>query len=133
MTVRYTYDEKENFILTTFSGILTDEDLETQAKAVAADPRVRPGAREIVDLRAVEQVEASTESIGFIIVMDKEHRDKFEGMKTAIVAPRDLLFGLSKIFEVLSEVENAPSTVKVFRTMPEARNWLGIREHHAVP
>ena len=133
MTVEYIYDEKENFIYTKFSGIITDEDLENQAKAVAVDPRVKPGARELVDLRAVDSVEASTETLGFIIFTDKEHRKKFEGMRIAIVAPRDLLFGLSKIFEVLSDVENAPSEINVFRTMAEAKRWLNIQQKHPIP
>jgi len=133
MTVSYTYDEKENFIYTKFAGVLTDDDLETQVKAIAADRRVRPGAREIVDLRAVESVEASTESLGYIIFMNKEHRERFEGMRMAIVAPRELLFGLSKIFEVLSDVENSPSTIKVFRTISEAEKWLGVTHHNFIP
>ena len=126
MTVEYTYDEETNFIYTRFSGVLTDDDLEIQARAVAGDPRIKRGARELVDLRAVEKIEASIESIGIIICLDIENRDKFEGMKTAIVAPGDLLFGLSKIFEVRSEVQGSPSTINVFRTMDEAKGWLGI-------
>lgn len=133
MTVTYTYDGKQNFLYTKFTGAITDEDLESQAKAVAADPRVKPGVRELVDLRAVDSVEASTESLGVIIFSDKEHREKFEGMKIAIVAPRELLYGLSKIFEVLSDVENAPSTINVFRTMAEAKEWLHISEYHNIP
>lgn len=132
MSVSYTYDEKENLIYTKFTDVITDEDLEKQAKAVAADPRIKPGLRELVDLRAVDSVEASTETLGFIIFTDKEHRDKFEGMRIAIVAPRDLLFGLSKIFEVLSDVENAPSKINVFRTMREAEEWLQIKEHKTI-
>jgi hypothetical protein len=126
MSVEYTYDEKANFIYTQFSGILTDEDLERQAKAVADDPRIKPGVRELVDLTGVEKVEASIESVGIIIQFDIANREKFEGMRTAIVAPADLLFGLSKIFEARSDIQNAPSTINVFRTMMEAKEWLGI-------
>lgn len=133
MAVTYTYDHKENLIYTKFSGVITDEDLRQQAKAVAADPRIKPGVRELVDLRSVDSVEASTETLGFIILTDKAHRDKFEGMRIAIVATRDLLFGLSKIFEVLSDIENAPSEVNVFRTMAEAKEWLQVIERQNVP
>ena len=49
------------------------------------------------------------------------------GQKTAIVAPRELLYGLSKIYEVLYELSQAPADIKVFRNIGEARKWLGLK------
>jgi len=133
MTVTFKYDEKENFVYSKFSGILTDEDLEEIAKALAAEQRVKPCLRELVDLRAVDSVEASPESLGTIIHVNIEHREKYEGKKIAIVAPRELLYGLSKYFEVISDIDNAPFAINVVRTMAEAREWLHISEHHNIP
>ena len=127
MSVEYKYDEENNFLYSRFYGVLTDEDLRSQAQAVADDPRVQQGVKEIVDLRGVDSVEASTDSIGVIINIDKEHSEKLAGQQTAIVAPRELLYGLSKIYEVLYELSQGHANVKVFRDIGEARKWLEVK------
>lgn len=126
MSVEYKYDEESNFLYSRFYGVLTDEDLKQQAQAVVDDPRIRPGVKEIVDLRGVDSVEASTDSIGAVINIDKENIEKLAGQRTAIVAPRELLYGLSKIYEVLYELSQGPANVKVFRDIGEARKWLDL-------
>lgn len=127
MSVEYKYDEEKKFLYSRFYGVLTDEDLRSQAQAVADDPRIQPGVREIVDLRGVDSVEASNDSIGVIINIDMEHSEKLAGQKTAIVAPRELLYGLSKIYEVLYELSQAPADIKVFRDISAARKWLELK------
>ncbi len=126
MSVEYKYDEETNFLYTKFYGVLTDEDLRSHAQAVVDDPRIKQGVKEIVDLRAVDSVEASTDSIGVIINIDMEHTEKLAGQRSAIVAPRELLYGLSKIYEVLYELSQGPANVKVFRDIGEARKWLDL-------
>ena len=132
MTVSYTYDEKENFVYTKCSGVLTDQDLEEFAKAMAADPRIKTDLRELVDLRAVEEVKASTDSLGFMVHINIDNKEKYLGKQIAIVAPRELLYGLSKYFEVISHIDNAPFKLNVFRTMAEAKEWLHISKRHPI-
>ena len=126
MSVSYTYEEDTHYLYTKFYGVLTDADLQGHAQAVVDDPLIKGEIKEIVDLRDVESVEATTDSISEIINIDKLHIDKLSEQKTAIVAPRELLFGLSKIYEVLYELADAPARVKVFREINEARKWLGL-------
>ena len=133
MPVSYTYDEEENFVYTKASGELTDDDLKGFAEALAADPRIKPGLRELVDCRAVDSVKGSTDALGYIIHININNRKKFEGKRIAIVAPRELLFGLSKYFEVISHIDNAPFRIEVCRTVSEAREWLGIKEPTQAP
>lgn len=133
MPVSYTYDEKDNFVYTKASGVLTDDDLKGFAEELAADPRIKTGLRELVDCRAVDSVKGSTDVLGYIIHINISNRHKYEGKRIAIVAPRELLFGLSKYFEVISHIDNAPFRIEVFRTISEAREWLGIKESTKTP
>jgi hypothetical protein len=41
-----------------------------------------------------------------------------------MVASRDLAFGLARMYESLRA--EAPERIKTFRTMEEARAWLGV-------
>ncbi len=47
-------------------------------------------------------------------------------MRTAVIAETDLLYGFARMYQSLTEVRDAPSTVEVFRTEIEARKWLGL-------
>ncbi|MCG8619557.1 MAG: hypothetical protein MI802_25325 [Desulfobacterales bacterium] len=126
MPYKYNVSCKENIIYTRFYGVLTDADLVGQAKDAAANDLIRPNFREVVDLSQVREIKATKHSLDEIIISDKAHDEKIKGLKTAIVAPTDLLYGCSRMFGILTDVNYAPSTVQVFRTHDEARDWLQI-------
>ena len=132
MTIKYTYDEKENFLYTKCTGDLTDQDMKDFADQLAADPRIKRGMREIVDLRAVDSLKASTKSLGYMVHVNIDNREKYEGKRIAVVAPRELLYGISKYFEVISHIDNAPFRLEVFRTMAEAKEWLQLESYQHI-
>jgi hypothetical protein len=55
----------------------------------------------------------------------KENRP---GGKTAVVAPDDLRFGMSRMAEAFAEIEKLPWEMKAFRSMDEAIDWLNSDE-----
>ena len=126
MSVEYTYDEENNIMYTRFFGVVVEKDLGDQAEAVAADPRIKPELRELVDLSGIEDIQGDQKALETNIRIDIHHSEKLAGMRTAIVAPTDLLYGFSRMYQSLVEVRNAPSTVEVFRAEKEAREWLGL-------
>jgi hypothetical protein len=128
MPIEYTYDEVNNVLYTRFYGVVVDSDLQDQGNAVGADIRVKPGMRELVDLSGVEEIKASVSGLERNIQIDSRHREKLAGMRTAVVAQTDLLYGFARMFQALSELRDAPATVEVFRTDAEARKWLGLED-----
>ena len=46
------------------------------------------------------------------------------GGRTAIIASRDLEYGMNRVSETLAEIEDYPFQVKTFRTAEEAEAWL---------
>jgi len=128
MSVEYTYDEDRNVLHTRFFGAVTDKDLRDQAAAVASDRRVRYGVRELVDLSGIDEIDGSPSTFEDVIHSDRVHAGKLEGMRTAIVAPTDVLYGLSRMYKALAELMESPATVMTFRTVQEAEDWLGLRD-----
>ena len=51
-----------------------------------------------------------------------------EGGKTALVAPTDLGYGLSRMFQIMADTEDFPFNINVFRTLKEANQWLLEKE-----
>lgn len=131
MSVEYTYDQKRNVLYTRFFGVVVDQDLRAQAVAVAADTRIRPGVRELVDLDGIEKVEASPTSLDDNIHIDVTNREKLAGMRSALIAKSDFLFGFARMYKSLAEIEGSPIAFEVFRTVSEARNWLGLDDDDA--
>ena len=126
MSVEYTYDEENNIMYTRFFGVVVEKDFRDQAEAVAADPRIKPNMRELVDLSGIEDIQGDQKALETNIRIDIHHSEKLKGMRTAIFAPTDLLFGFSRMYQSLVEVREAPATVEVFRTIEKAREWLGL-------
>lgn len=125
MPIEYAYDERRNFLQTRFFGTITDEDIRKHSEAVAADPRIRLGLRELVDLTDIEEIRASSASLELIIKIDMAHSDKFADQRTAIIAPTNLLFGYARMYQTMVDLQNSSSKIGVFRTPEEAKKWLG--------
>ena len=50
---------------------------------------------------------------------------RLEEGKLAVIAPRDLLFGMARMYEMLRD--DSPVEVRVFRERDEAESWLAGR------
>ncbi len=48
------------------------------------------------------------------------------GGKTAIVAPADLEYGISRMLSTFGELIDLPLDTQVFRTLSEAAKWIGV-------
>lgn len=46
------------------------------------------------------------------------------GGKGAILAPKDIDYGMGRVFQVFSEFENFPLEIEIFRDMNAAKKWL---------
>ena len=78
------------------------------------------------DLRAAVARAISSGQVEQIARLLDEYRGRSKGVKTAIVTPTDLNFGLSRMLISLMQIreERYPVFMKVFRTMDEALSWL---------
>jgi hypothetical protein len=51
-----------------------------------------------------------------------------KGCKAAIVAPKDLEFGVGRITQSFGQNEQLPYPIMAFRSMDEAKQWLDKEE-----
>lgn len=66
----------------------------------------------------------STEDIRSISHVPRKSLELREGGKTAIVAPDDLAFGLSRMYQSNPLPEDLPFEIQVFRESEAAHQWL---------
>jgi len=74
-----------------------------------------------VDLSAITR-----EGIERIIQTAKKNTGKRKEGKTAIVGSKDIEYGLARMYEAYTGLENLPYEYKIFKNVDEAKEWLGI-------
>jgi hypothetical protein len=120
LAVTYTIDPRNRLVQSHASGLVTAEDFLEHGKRLAEDPAFDPSFDQILDLREATQVELPTPALKGMASL----RLFTAGSRRALVASRDLAFGLARMYESLRA--DAPESIKAFRTMEEARAWLGL-------
>ena len=78
------------------------------------------------DMREASARKLSSRQVEQIALLLEEYGGRSKGIKTAIVTPTDLNYGLSRMLISFVEIreEHYPVLMKVFRTMDEALSWI---------
>ncbi len=118
MPTSYRIDKSLGLVFTTAQGVLTGQDILMHLKSLRENPDFDPSYDQLVDFRDVTEIPISA---GKMKAISTHH--VFNG-RGAVVAEKDIGFGMMRMYEVLSKFE--PDQFKVFRNMAEARRWLGL-------
>lgn len=78
------------------------------------------------DFRQAEITDLPIEKMYQILTIGKKLAEARKTGKTAIVVSNDLGFGLARMYEAYSEIEVFSTEIRAFRTIEQARAWLGI-------
>jgi len=84
----------------------------------------QPTENVLWDLTKITETQLTSEQVGTIADFDLRYKGTRPKGKTALVAPKDEVFGLSRMFGTLSEVKNIPFQMNIFREMEKAYQWL---------
>lgn len=120
MPITYRVDAGEALILTTATGTLSDDDILAHKRALLDDPSVVPRMAELSDVRGVTELAVTTDGIRMFTSFDRANA-RPDG-RLAIVASEDFTFGTARMYQMGGAEDN----VGVFRTVEEARDWLGL-------
>jgi len=108
-------------------GVLDDEAFIALFTEVLHHPDYRVGMKSLLDFRRVTQFDLTGQGIrtlaGMVVSRLNSHAVPWQ---TALVAPQDVAYGLSRMYQILRE--GSMSQVEVFREFSEAWRWLGLPE-----
>jgi hypothetical protein len=124
MPITYRIDEAKGLVLTTATGALTDADILGLKARLAADPRWSPGMREQTDVRGIDRLEVTTEGVKRMVSWDAAAGPALRSYRLAIVAPRDEVYGMARMYQMLAD--SSVPNVGVFRDLAEAEQWLDV-------
>jgi len=120
MPITYRIDRERSRIVTTCAGDVTLPEVMAHFDQLQKDPEVTPRLNVLLDLTRqtsvpmAPQIQAAADRVGLVTNV------VFEAC--AIVASREALFGMARMFEVLARGHFA--VLKTFRNREEAEEWL---------
>ena len=121
MPVPYLIDQASRIIRTRCVGNVTFDEVMNHFRILADDPaclnylNVLLDLTEMTSLPESKQLRSVSDQIGSV-------REAVQFGACAIVAPNDVLFGLTRMFSVFAE--NRFRVIQVFRKLDEAEVWL---------
>jgi hypothetical protein len=118
----YEIDVQRAIVLSRAWGRVLGEEFVDHQKRLRRDPDFKPHFDQLWDCRDVESTQASAEDMRELAA----NNPFTGGSRRAVVAPSNAVFGLSRMFEILTE--DTQDEFKVFRDWDEARSWLGLDE-----
>ena len=104
-------------LVVTLAGLVTRTELDAFSDKVKRDPAVDPTWPALVDASALNPGAITTE-----MLRARANRVRANPVRVAIVAPADAVFGLARMFQMMSEGRG--NYIEVFRGRPEAMAWL---------
>jgi hypothetical protein len=126
MPHHYTIDEAENILYLTSSGTAELDGINAMMERIAADPRVSPATRVLVDARELE-LDLPTAQLEKIA---QWHASELGAARTsAIVIRPGLGYGLARMLSALSESRGA--RLAVFTGYDDALAWLRAQPRDA--
>ena len=127
MPITFHFHPEANLVIAVHVGTVADDEFLSSYKALYEDPRFDLSSDRLVDLRRTDSSARSTAALrAFAAFAREKHRDTTPRPRFAVIAPRDLSFGLARMYEVFGE---GPETeFVVFREADAALAWLRLPE-----
>ena len=124
MPVTSQIDTSLGVVFSTLQGVVTQEDILAQIERFNTDPAFQPSFDHLVDTRSTTRFDVSGEGIRLVAT----HTAFNEKSRRAIVAVKDDIFGMARMYQLFREWSEKPDQVRIFRDMEEARRWLGFQK-----
>lgn len=122
MPFQYQIFPQLNFATGSFFGAISGQEILSVGQQLILDPNWENGFRVLFDYSDVTNINIDSSDIRRIVAQDQTNLSAFNHCRIAVVAPHDLVFGMARMWELLSENNNL--TAAIFRDSLSAMAWL---------
>jgi hypothetical protein len=123
MPVTYVIDSSRKLIRTKCAGDVTLAEVIDHFRQLVRDPECPEYLDVLLDLSEETSLPSTSELVAVAYEIRRVRQKVRFGM-CAVVAQRDALYGMLRVFEVVAQ--DYFGAIHVFRTHEEAETWLGI-------
>lgn len=127
MPISFHFKPEYNVVICRHVGTIDDQEFINSYHSLFEGDSFDPAMDLVVDLRQADSSKRSQEAIQEFAKYLKDWMQKTEKRsRVAVIAPRDVSFGLARMYEAYAEPAHREFTV--FREENAALEWLGIPE-----
>jgi hypothetical protein len=124
--IQFSYDRGMGIRTATYRGVIDDASLLRAYRELIVQPDFDPSAHDLADLRGVQKINLTPEGmreLGLLLSGGGSKPRPAQVSALAIVANTPVSFGLSRMYELLTE-SYLPKETCVFSELEEAVAWL---------
>jgi len=121
MTIRTVRYETVNLIIYTVTGLVEEDEMH---QALESQSEFEPTLHIMWDMSLADVAHVTPEILRRFVKRTAQLRDRHKGGRIAVIAPKDLQFGMARMSEAYTEMESAPFSFRAFRSRDEALQWL---------
>ena len=123
MPIKFHFRPDNNLIISVHKGIVKDDEFINSYRSLCENYLFKTGMNLLVDLRKADSSYRSSEGLYSIAgFLESRYQDFNKEPKIAVLAPKNISFGLARVFHALSG--NIPIEYSIFRSSEEALSWL---------
>jgi hypothetical protein len=126
MPVTSEIDNEKNVIVRKVVGELTMQDIKDALAAAPQLAGVHPGMGAVWDYSEGTIENFDNKELTELVKFIKQWSQGRDGVdyRVAVFAPRDIDFGLSRMYQALIEINSVPFEFSVFRKLDQAIRWV---------
>jgi len=124
MPIYYKNYPEDGYVLTVFDGAVTLPEASAMFRDLFNEPFFNPRHAHLADLSRFHAPDIGfAEVFSLFSLLDRTYESLGHTTRAAIYAPDETVFGLSRIFENLTETSKAIN-VSLFDDLDAARSWI---------
>lgn len=123
MPIQLHYDIIQEILYCSCAGSLLFEECESAFYTITHAAEYPPDVKTLWNFEALDLNVINESFMNQVIEMRKRFPQRSKA-NVAIIAPSDLGFGLSRMFEVFSKMEGLTQNICIFRTQADGEKWL---------
>lgn len=126
--VTYEILSDQSLTIVRYAGTITFDQIVSTQRAYFADPSYVVGTPELAIFEDAEELDFDYQSINLLTtILTTAYKANGHTPTISILAPKDLPYGLSRVFQSVSEHRKSMN-IMVHRTEKSALAWLGRNE-----
>jgi hypothetical protein len=118
VSITYRIDRAKRRVYNEAAGVVRGSDILETQRQLATDPDFEPTFSQLFDLTPATEVDVSAEQIRSMAAATAFQR----GARRAIVVDRPLVYGLTRMFELL--LQERGGEIQIFADLATAEQWL---------
>ncbi len=125
MPISYTIHADLKLLVTRYVGVVTNDEFTKVYYSILEGSEFRHGFNELADFQEIKELKIAGSAMKNVSALVRRfYKGRSEITRTAILAPRDDLYGIGRMYSAYADPDS--EDVMVFKDVIEAMRWLGL-------